>query len=112
MRPTTGSVASTAPPTAPPASTVEESDTEDSERIADLERELAWKDDLHSLLNQVDRIHPNPFWRISQGEFDNMAAFLWADIDLRFHDTDSWVPIISNPDRAKSRVVLAIRIPF
>ena len=39
-------------------------------------------------------------------------SFRWADIDLRFHDTDSWVPIISNPDRAKSRVVLKIQIPF
>jgi uncharacterized protein (TIGR02001 family) len=39
-------------------------------------------------------------------------SFRWADIDLRFHDTDSWVPIISSPDRAKSRVVLTIQIPF
>ena len=38
--------------------------------------------------------------------------FRWADVDLRFHDTDSWVPIISSPDRAKSRVVLKIQIPF
>jgi len=36
----------------------------------------------------------------------------WADVDLRFYDTDSWVPIISNPDRAKSRVVLKLQIPF
>ena len=39
-------------------------------------------------------------------------SFRWADVDLRFHDTDSWVPIISNPDRAKSRVVLKIQMPF
>ena len=39
-------------------------------------------------------------------------SFRWADIDLRFHDTDTWVPIISNPDRAKSRAVLKIQIPF
>ncbi len=40
------------------------------------------------------------------------GSFKWADIDLRFHDTDKWVPIISTPDRAKSRVALAIRFPF
>ena len=39
-------------------------------------------------------------------------SFRWVDVDLRFHDTDTWVPIISNPDRAKSRVVLKIQIPF
>jgi len=39
-------------------------------------------------------------------------SFRWADIDVRFHDTDSWVPIISNPDRAKSRVAIIIQIPF
>jgi len=39
-------------------------------------------------------------------------SFRWADVDLRFHDTDSWVPIISTPDRAKSRVVLKIQFPF
>lgn len=36
----------------------------------------------------------------------------WADIDLRFYDTDSWVPVLSNPDRAKARVALKIQIPF
>ena len=45
-------------------------------------------------------------------QFGITKSFRWADIDLRFHDTDSWVPIISNPDRAKSRVVLKIQIPF
>ena len=39
-------------------------------------------------------------------------SFKWADIDLRFHDTDKWVPIISTADRAKSRVVLKIQFPF
>ena len=39
-------------------------------------------------------------------------SFRWADVDLRFHNTDTWVPIISSPDRAKSRVVLKIQIPF
>lgn len=40
------------------------------------------------------------------------ASLRWADIDLRVHDTDIWVPIISTPDRAKSRLVLKIQIPF
>lgn len=40
------------------------------------------------------------------------ASLSWADIDFRFHDTDKWVPIISTPDRAKSRFVLKIQIPF
>ena len=40
------------------------------------------------------------------------ASLDWADIDLRAHDTDGWVPIISTPDRAKSRLVLTIQIPF
>jgi len=40
------------------------------------------------------------------------GSFKWADVDLRFHDTDKWVPIISTPDRAKSRVVLKIQFPF
>ena len=39
-------------------------------------------------------------------------SFRWVDVDLRFHDTDSWVPIISTPDRAKSRVILKIQFPF
>lgn len=40
------------------------------------------------------------------------ASLRWADIDLRIHDTDTWVPIISTPDRADSRLVLKITIPF
>jgi uncharacterized protein (TIGR02001 family) len=40
------------------------------------------------------------------------GSFKWVDVDLRFHDTDKWVPIISTPDRAKSRVVLKIQVPF
>ena len=40
------------------------------------------------------------------------GSFKLADIDLRFHGTDKWVPIISTPERAKSRVVLTIRFPF
>jgi len=40
------------------------------------------------------------------------ASLRWADIDLRFHDTDRWIPIVSTPDLAKSRFVLSIRFPF
>jgi uncharacterized protein (TIGR02001 family) len=40
------------------------------------------------------------------------ASLTWAAIDLRIHDTDKWVPIISTPDRAESRLVLKIQIPF
>lgn len=40
------------------------------------------------------------------------ASLRWADVDLRFHDTDTWVPIVSTPDRAQSRFVLTVQIPF
>ena len=40
------------------------------------------------------------------------ASLKWGAVDLRFHDTDNWVPIVSTPDRAKARFVLAIQIPF
>jgi len=40
------------------------------------------------------------------------ASLSWADIDFRFHDTDKWVPFVSAPDRANSRFVLTIQIPF
>ena len=40
------------------------------------------------------------------------GSFTWADVDIRVHDTDRTVPIISTPDRAKTRVVLKIQIPF
>jgi len=47
------------------------------------------------------------YWQLGvTGNFNSM------DIDFRFHDTDKWVPIISTPDRAKSRFVLTIRFPF
>ena len=39
-------------------------------------------------------------------------SFRWADVDLRAYDTNDWVPIVSTPDRARSRVVLKIQIPF
>ena len=34
------------------------------------------------------------------------------DIDLRYHDTSRYVPIISSPDRADARLVLSLRISF
>jgi len=40
------------------------------------------------------------------------GSFKWADVDLRIHDTDTWVPIISTRDRAKTRLVLKVQIPF
>ncbi|NCF14859.1 MAG: hypothetical protein GWP62_06080 [Gammaproteobacteria bacterium] len=42
-----------------------------------------------------------------------ITAYLsWANVDLRAHDTDDWVPIISTPDRADSRIALTVQIPF
>ena len=32
--------------------------------------------------------------------------------DLRYHDTSRWVPVISSPDRADSRVAFSLRIAF
>jgi uncharacterized protein (TIGR02001 family) len=40
------------------------------------------------------------------------ASLRWADIDLRVHDTSKSVPIISTPERAESRLVLKIQVPF
>lgn len=34
------------------------------------------------------------------------------DIDLRYHDTSRWVPIVSTPERADSRVALNLRLAF
>jgi len=34
------------------------------------------------------------------------------DIDLRYHDTSRWVPVISTPERADSRIALSIRLTF
>lgn len=33
-------------------------------------------------------------------------------IDLRYHDTSRYAPIVSSPERAESRVALSFRIPF
>jgi uncharacterized protein (TIGR02001 family) len=34
------------------------------------------------------------------------------DIDLRYHDTSRWVPVISSPDRADARIALSFRLTF
>ncbi|MDH3350115.1 MAG: TorF family putative porin [Gammaproteobacteria bacterium] len=34
------------------------------------------------------------------------------DFDLRYHDSNRWVPIFSTPDRADARLVLSITLPF
>ena len=47
------------------------------------------------------------YWQLGVTKY-----FKWADVDLRYHDTDDWVRIISTADRAKSRVVLKIQFPF
>ena len=34
------------------------------------------------------------------------------DFDLRYHDTSRWVPVISTPERADSRIAFSIRLTF
>ncbi|MGI9263014.1 MAG: TorF family putative porin, partial [Woeseiaceae bacterium] len=34
------------------------------------------------------------------------------DIDLRYHDTNRWVPIVSTDERAEARVSLSFRVHF
>ena len=34
------------------------------------------------------------------------------DLDLRYHDTSRWVPVISTPDRAEPRVAFSVRVTF
>ena len=34
------------------------------------------------------------------------------DLDLRYHDTNRWVPIVSTDDRAESRIALSVRFVF
>jgi uncharacterized protein (TIGR02001 family) len=34
------------------------------------------------------------------------------DFDLRYHDASRWVPVISSPDRADSRIVFSVRLTF
>lgn len=47
------------------------------------------------------------YWQLGVTASLNLAA-----IDLRVHDTNKWVPIVSTADRAKSRLVLKNQIPF
>jgi uncharacterized protein (TIGR02001 family) len=39
-------------------------------------------------------------------------AFGQFEFDLRYHDTDDWVPIISTPERAEARLVLSAKLFF
>jgi uncharacterized protein (TIGR02001 family) len=34
------------------------------------------------------------------------------DFDLRYHDTSRWVPVISTPERADSRIAFSVRLTF
>ncbi len=47
------------------------------------------------------------YWQVGITRF-----FRWADIDLRFHDTNRSVPMISTRERAKRRIVLTVQVPF
>jgi len=38
--------------------------------------------------------------------------FAWADVDLRYHDTNRTVPFLSTAERAKQRLVLSVQVPF
>lgn len=40
------------------------------------------------------------------------GSFRYLDVDIRFHGTDRWVPIVSAPNRADARAALTIRFPF
>lgn len=35
-----------------------------------------------------------------------------VDLDLRYHDTSRWVPVVSSPERAEPRVAFSIRVTF
>ena len=48
----------------------------------------------------------------SYWQLGTTASLRWVDLDFRYHDTDKWVPIISTHERAKSRFVVTIQIPF
>jgi len=47
------------------------------------------------------------YWTLGMTRF-----FEYADLDLRFHDTSAWVPVVSAADRAGARFALTVRIPF
>jgi uncharacterized protein (TIGR02001 family) len=36
----------------------------------------------------------------------------WAELDFRYHDTDDWVPVVSNPQRAKAQIEVKLQVPF
>ena len=38
--------------------------------------------------------------------------FDWADLDIRYHDASTWVPIISTKDTAEARIAITLQIPF
>ena len=40
----------------------------------------AWRQDLHSLLEAISRVHPNPFYRTSAAELDSVTRSLAADL--------------------------------
>lgn len=57
----------------------------------------------------TSKLTNSAYWYWSLGA---TGSFKFADVDVRFHDTSRSVPIISTQDRADSRAVLTIRIPF
>lgn len=57
----------------------------------------------------TSKLTGNTYWYWHLGA---TGSFKYVDVDIRFHDTDRWVPIVSTPDRADARAVLTIRIPF
>jgi uncharacterized protein (TIGR02001 family) len=97
--------------------------------------EVAWSPDLYDTNRSTTNVDLYAEWPVSSvwsigggaGYYDTSsltgsaytywqlgvtASLTWASIDLRVHDTDKWVPIVSAPDRAKSRLALTIQIPF
>ena len=47
------------------------------------------------------------FWQI--GLTRSLRRF---DLDLRYHDTSQWVPIVSSADRADARVAFSVTFAF
>ena len=47
------------------------------------------------------------YWELGVGR--PLGVF---DVDLRYHDTNRWVPVVSAPERADSRLALSIRWSF
>ena len=40
------------------------------------------------------------------------GSYQYADIDIRFHDTNRTVPLISTDERAQQRIAVTIKVPF